>query len=161
MEHRHRILMATRSELPPEFPSAEELQRCSELLLEELSRERGGSNAYELSLIIIDDEDMRQLNLEYRDRDASTDVLSFPFGFNDLEEEVAFPEVGDCVPLGDIVISHERASQQAASIGHSIVDEVQRLLVHGILHLFGYDHETNEEEADRMRELEDRLLALL
>jgi probable rRNA maturation factor len=85
----------------------------------------------EVSLLLSDDATIQQLNRQYRDMDCPTDVLSFP-------QE-------DTKVLGDVVISLETAARQAVEYGTTLQEEVERLLAHGILHLFGYDHETAED----------------
>jgi probable rRNA maturation factor len=108
----------------------------------------------ELSILIVDDEEMRRLNLQYRRVNATTDVLAFPM----LEGEC-----GDVAPelLGDVVISAPTA--QGMSLLHhcSLSMVMDLLLVHGILHLLGYDHECNEEEAYSMEEKTLELLRVL
>ena len=89
----------------------------------------------EVSITFTDNENIRELNKEYRDIDRETDVLSFP-----LEDD------GDEVVLGDIVISLEKAKEQAEEYGHSLEREISFLCVHSCLHLLGYDHETSEED---------------
>lgn len=110
----------------------------------------------ELSVLLTDDTFIHELNREHRAKDRPTDVLAFP----QLEEatgELAAPVVGDGpafpedVPpmeqlLGDVVISIDTAARQAESRQHSLLDEVRFLLAHGLLHLVGYDHQTDEEE---------------
>ncbi len=86
----------------------------------------------ELTIVLSDDDQLHELNLHWMGVDAPTDVLSFP------SEEID-PETGNRY-LGDIIISVQRAAEQAQSAGHSAEDEVQLLTVHGILHLMGYDH---------------------
>jgi probable rRNA maturation factor len=94
-----------------------------------------------LSIVIDDDAALHQLNHDFLDIDAPTDVLSFPAG----EDEVD-PETGQAY-LGDVIISYPRAAEQAASAGHPIPNELQLLVVHGILHLLGHDHATPEEKS--------------
>ena len=92
------------------------------------------------------------MNREYRGRDSATDVLSFP-----LSEGGAFEEAELCggfAALGDIVLSLERASEQAKEFGHSFERETAFLTVHSTLHLLGYDHETPEEEKQMMEKQE-------
>ena len=97
---------------------------------------------------------MRGLNRRYRKKDRTTDVLAFPM----REGETGFCST----MLGDVVISIPTARRQALEAGHSLNDEVAALLVHGILHLCGYDHErSGEEEARRMEAREKELFALL
>lgn len=93
----------------------------------------------DLTIVLTDDRQLHELNLDYLDVDAPTDVLSFPASELDPETGVLY--------LGDIAISVPRAAQQAESAGHSLEAEVQLLVVHGTLHLLGYDHSTDEEKA--------------
>lgn len=106
----------------------------------------------EIGLQIIQDEQMQQLNLEYMGVDAPTDVLSFPVPFEN-------PDTGNPF-LGDILISYPTAARQAQAAGHPLEEEISLLLVHGILHLLGYDHLTPEEKA-AMWEIQDTILAAL
>lgn len=103
----------------------------------------------ELSVLLTDDDGIQALNRQWRGVDAPTDVLSFAFG------EVEGP--GDDV-LGDIVISLPTAARQAAEHGHGVEDELWVLLVHGLLHLLGYDHQDPAEAAE-MAEAEVKLLS--
>lgn len=104
----------------------------------------------EVSLTYTDNEGIRELNREHRNKDAATDVLSFPMFDPDVEEIYALD--GAPAELGDIVISLERAKQQAEEFGHSFERETAFLCVHSVLHLLGYDHERSEEEDILMRE---------
>ena len=101
---------------------------------------------------------IHELNKEYRDKDSATDVLSFPLGENG---EYDIDEDNGCKLLGDIVISMERAMEQAELYGHSLQREVAYLTVHSMLHLLGYDHEAGGLEAVRMREKEEAVLIQL
>ncbi|MDP2674183.1 MAG: rRNA maturation RNase YbeY [Dehalococcoidia bacterium] len=109
--------------------------------------------ACELSIAVTDDETVRALNRQYAGEDAVTDVLSF--SQREGEEFVAPPE--GVPPLGEVVIAYPQAERQAAERGHGAEEEVTRLLVHGVLHLLGYDH-AEPEEARRMREREEALV---
>ncbi len=107
----------------------------------------------ELSLVFTDDEQIREINAEWRDKDKATNVLSFP----------AFPLEPGGMPgpmLGDIVIARETVEREALELEKSFEDHLTHLLVHGFLHLFGYDH-MDEEEAEEMESLETRILAVL
>ena len=107
--------------------------------------EAAGEPGAELSMEFVGDGRMRGLNRHYRRRDRSTDVLAFP-----MREAV-----GPATPLlGDVVISLPTAVRQAAAGGWSVDQEVARLMVHGVLHLVGYDHERSGQEARRMRRRE-------
>lgn len=95
----------------------------------------------DLSVVVADDAMLQQLNSQYLGIDAPTDVLSFPSG-----EELTDPET-DRLYLGDIIVSYPRAAEQAAATDESITDELQLLVVHGVLHLLGHDHaEADEKE---------------
>ncbi|MBN2044117.1 MAG: rRNA maturation RNase YbeY [Anaerolineales bacterium] len=105
-----------------------------------------------LSLRITTDEEIQQLNKKYLGKDAPTDVLSFPISFEDPETGAPY--------LGDIVISLPTATRQAESSGHAASEEIKLLLVHGILHLLGYDHTTPEDKS-QMWALQNQILTQL
>jgi probable rRNA maturation factor len=109
----------------------------------------------EVSVTIVDNERIHQLNKEYRDVDRPTDVLSFPLW--EPDEEWVIDEEEERVALGDIVISLPKAKEQAEAYGHSLNREVGFLAVHGFLHLLGYDHETKEEEKEMFAKQEEIL----
>ncbi len=102
-----------------------------------------------LAVCLVSDRRMRELNRRFRDRDATTDVLSFPSGAPD-------PDGGH--HLGDIVVSVQRADAQARERGHDLSRELRILLIHGYLHLLGYDHEL---DGGRMLRLQRRLVRRL
>ena len=112
----------------------------------------------EISVTFVDNARIHELNKQYRDKDAPTDVLSFPMAENG---EYDIDEDNGCKILGDIVISMERAMEQAELYGHSLQREVAYLTVHSMLHLLGYDHESSGLEAVRMREKEEAVLMQL
>ena len=112
-----------------------------------------GSAQVDISLV--DDEEIRTINREHRKVDAITDVLSFPLGENGKYDQ---DPVTGAYMLGDIVISMERAQEQAAQYGHTLQREVAFLTVHSMLHLLGYDHVDGGLEAVRMREREEAVL---
>ena len=106
----------------------------------------------EISLMLTDNEGIRELNNLHRNIDRATDVLSFPmFEYDEdgeiIEDYAEFNEMGEMC-LGDIVISLERANEQAEEYGHSFEREVGFLTVHSMLHLLGYDHMTPEDEEE-------------
>ena len=115
--------------------------------------EAEGVGAAELSVTVTDDETVRSLNREYAGEDAVTDVLSFS---QREGEEFAAPP-GGAPLLGEVIIAYPQALRQARERGKSQEAEVARLLVHGILHLLGYDHAQPEEER-RMRAREEELV---
>ena len=122
----------------------------------------------EVSLLLTMNEEIRQINHEFRDIDKATDVLSFPmvdyetageFGFLEEHGEYFHPESGELL-LGDIVISKEKVLSQAEEYGHSAKREYAFLIAHSVLHLTGYDHMEDEErlEMERMqREILEQL----
>ncbi len=116
--------------------------------------EEGFLRAAEISVVLTDSEAIKEINREYRGIDSATDVLSFP-QFNSSDE---YPAEG-YVPLGDIVISVERAENQALVYGHSFERELAFLTVHSMLHLLGYDHVTGEEDERVMREKQRLIMA--
>ena len=112
-----------------------------------------GVGACELGVVISDEATVRELNSRYRGLDEPTDVLSFGLG-EPGEGPFALPP-GETAPLGEVIVSYPTAVRQAAEQGHSVEAEVAHLLVHGILHLLGYDHlEAKDERAMRQREEE-------
>lgn len=119
----------------------------------------------ELNLLLTTNEQIRQLNAQFRDIDRPTDVLSFPmidydtpgdFSFLENTEEYFNPETGELC-MGDIVISKERVVSQAEEYGHSVLREYAFLIVHSVLHLSGYDHMT-EEERSVMEQLQREIM---
>lgn len=100
-----------------------------------------------VSLTLVDNEQIRALNRTYRNRDAVTDVLSFPL-YDFAAGEKPLP--GERAELGDIVLSLERAGEQAQELGHSRDREAAFLCVHSVLHLLGYDHERSAEDEEEM-----------
>ena len=112
---------------------------------------------YELSLVFTDSETVKQLNRDYRGVDEPTDVLAFyMLPQKGIDDSFALPPDG-VTRLGEVIISYPQAVTQAKEQGHSPEKEMALLIVHGILHLLGYDHEELEEEAE-MREKERELL---
>lgn len=112
----------------------------------------GVATDLEISVLLVDNAGIREINREHRQLDRPTDVLSFP-QFNGKEELAGVPHAA----LGDIVISLEKAREQAEEYGHSMEREVGFLTVHSVLHLLGYDHDTEERTA----EMQDREKTIL
>jgi probable rRNA maturation factor len=104
-----------------------------------------------LNIVIVDNKRIQEINRDYRNKDAVTDVISFAF------EEAKDLEYEDVRFLGEIYISYERCKEQAKDYGHSVRREFCYLAVHGLLHLLGYDH-MNEEDKKVMRALEEEIL---
>lgn len=116
------------------------IKNCLKALLKELDLEKT-----EVSILLTDNNEIKDLNNEYRNIDKATDVLSFP-----MEDDVL---------LGDIVISLEKAKEQAPIFNNSYKEEILRLLIHGLLHLIGYDHINGGRQAKKMTDKEKELLS--
>jgi probable rRNA maturation factor len=126
------------------------LRRSLKRLLRKLERPDA-----EVSVLVVDDERIQQINRDYLDRDRPTNVISF--SMNEGEGGEINPEL-----LGDIIISAETAARDAAIGGLDLMEEMEFLLIHGLLHLLGYNHEnTTQEETDRMKRREQELFYLL
>lgn len=108
------------------------------------------SKEKEVSVALIKDSEMRKLNKSYRGKDSTTDVLSF----SDIGDDTELPFAEG---LGEVLISYSQAFRQAKDRGHSIKKEIEKLLVHGLAHLAGYDHETDREEME-MNKMESKVL---
>jgi probable rRNA maturation factor len=112
---------------------------------------------YEMSLVFTDSETVKQLNRDYRGVDEPTDVLAFHMlPHKEADSSFALPPDG-VTRLGEVIISYPQAVEQAKKQGHSTERELALLVIHGVLHLLGYDHEEAGEEA-KMREKEKELL---
>ncbi|HEV7246378.1 MAG TPA: rRNA maturation RNase YbeY [Shinella sp.] len=143
------------------WPSEEVLRALSEqvlgaaakFLVREEKQPFPKAGAPEVSLVFTSDAEIRGVNAEWRSQDKPTNVLSFP----------AFPLTPGKMPgpmLGDIIFAQETLSREAVELGKSFDDHLTHLLVHGFLHLFGYDH-MEDDEAEKMEGLETRILAEL
>ena len=143
------------------WPSEEVLSALSErvlgtaanFLVREEKQPFPKTGAPEVSLVFTSDAEIRGINAEWRSQDKPTNVLSFP----------AFPLTPGKMPgpmLGDIIFAQETLSREAGELGKSFDDHLTHLLVHGFLHLFGYDH-MEDDEAEKMEGLETRILAEL
>lgn len=106
----------------------------------------------ELSVSIVSNTEIKQLNATYRDKDVATDVLSFP-----MEDAFTENEQGMPVMIGDIIISIEKVKEQADKYNHSADRELLFLAVHGLLHIVGYSHDTSENEREMFSKQEDIL----
>ncbi|MCB0330368.1 MAG: rRNA maturation RNase YbeY [Bdellovibrionales bacterium] len=145
------------SSLPEQFNlcSEEEIHNLLLRCIETIPHNGIPDNICQVSVVLTDDNEIQNLNREYRNKDKPTDVLSFSQLDITLEEEG--PLLGES--LGDIVISVETAERQAKEQGVSLQEELSRLLVHGLLHLFGYDHEgVPDDHAEEMFSLQEKLL---
>jgi probable rRNA maturation factor len=128
--------------------SDQTLLSCVETTLEMV----GVSDSPSVTIMITDDENMREMNRRYRNLDKSTDVLAFQADFVDPDLESRY--------LGDVVISYPQAEVQALNREHNVEEELQLLVVHGLLHLVGYDHDTQSGK-EEMWSIQSRVLAAL
>ena len=126
-------------------------------IVQQVLEAEGVAHPYEVSMVFTDSQTVQQLNRDYRGMDEPTDVLAFymlPQGEGDNFFALPPDEV---TRLGEVIISYPQAIEQAREQGHSTERELALLIIHGILHLLGYDHEEPEEE-DEMRKREKELL---
>ncbi|WP_315080176.1 rRNA maturation RNase YbeY [uncultured Clostridium sp.] len=149
---------------------SDEFTNHLEKVIEFALKEEEVNISSEISLLFVDNEEIREINNETRNIDRATDVLSFPM--LDYPEKKVFKEVytendfseadfdGDDLVLGDIVLSLERTLEQSKEYNHSYEREASYLVVHSILHLLGYDH-MEEEDKVKMRKREEEILTAL
>ena len=133
----------------------EDIEHLIEICTAAALEEEGIDDTAEVSVTLVDNEGIRELNREHRDIDRETDVLSFPLGDDDGYE--VDPD-NDAIMLGDIVISLEKVAQQAEEYGHSYRREVAFLITHSLFHLLGYDHVNSEEEEKIMFGKQEKVL---
>lgn len=156
----HQINIGFETEVEDEQAVRELIQTCAGRVLES---ENVTFDA-EIDVTVVDADSIRQLNAEYRDKDAVTDVLSFPmyeFYNGEPQEELEAEQDTGCVMLGDMILCYTRAVEQAAEFGHSPARECGYLTTHSVLHLLGYDHERNDEDTRLMRAKEEDNLSFL
>jgi probable rRNA maturation factor len=126
-------------------------------IVRQVLKAEGVAPLYEVSLVFTDSETVQQLNRDYRGVDEPTDVLAFyMLPQKGIDSSFALPPDG-VTRLGEVIISYPQAAEQAKEQGHSPERELALLVIHGILHLLGYDHEEPKEES-KMRERERELL---
>jgi len=127
-----------------DFDITEYEKLFNDVIAESLRYEEFDSEC-EVSLSIVDNDEIKDINKQFRNIDAPTDVLSFPL-LTFEEDEVCDVNENDEIMLGDIIISIDRAKEQAEEFGHGLVRELAFLTAHSMLHLLGYDHMVEEEE---------------
>ena len=140
------------------LPTLAQLEKWTQLALQSADSEA------EITIRIVDDEESNELNFQYRGKDKPTNVLSFPFEqpeFDDpeLAAEMA-AELGDVNYLGDLVVNAQLVAQEAIQQHKNVIDHWAHLVIHGTLHLQGFDH-IEDDEAEAMETLEVQLLATL
>jgi probable rRNA maturation factor len=141
-----------------ELPTLAQLEQWAQLAL------RIADSEAEITIRIVDDEESNELNLQYRGKDKPTNVLSFPFEqpeFDDPELAATMAtELGDVNYLGDLVVNAQLVAQEAIQQHKKVIDHWAHLVIHGTLHLQGFDH-IEDDEAEAMETLEVQLLATL
>lgn len=125
-----------------------ELEQLLEKVIDEVLRVEGLSKNYEVSISFVENDEIKELNRDYRGVDKETDVLSFP-----MEDEFGLEDS----LLGDIIISIDKANEQSLEFGHTIEREIAYLTAHSMFHLLGYDH-MKEDEKLIMREKEKQVM---
>ena len=148
------LLSDEQEKLTPPEDMEQLIELCTRAALEEEQIEEDA----QVSVTLVDNEAIREINNEHRGIDKATDVLSFPLGDEDSFD--TDPETG-AILLGDIVISLERAKEQAEEYGHSFRREVAFLITHSLFHLLGYDHVDSEEDEKLMFGKQDKVLEKL
>ncbi len=154
-------------EYETEYTFPFDMEAAAKEVIAEALRQEGVDDACEISLTFTDDAGIMELNASFRDIHKPTDVLSFPMidydgryaGEYEFLEQDKNPDTGD-VLLGDIVLSLERVAAQASEYGHSPKREFAFLIAHSMLHLFGYDH-MSDDERELMEEKQERILSAL
>lgn len=146
---------------------SDEFTKKLENIIIETIKEEEVNVSCEVSLVFVDNDEIREINNENRGIDRATDVLSFPIldypkdkVYKEVYKEEKFDETfldGDDLVIGDIVLSLEKALEQSKEYNHSFEREASYLVVHSVLHLLGYDH-MEEEEKKRMRGREEEIL---
>ncbi len=148
----------TNPELPPK-EQARLSRLASDAVLTVLKLEGYKADQAEVSVLFTNDSFIADLNSQYRGLEGPTDVLSFALNEGEDEDDViSVPGIPDV--LGDVVVSLETAGKQAEAAGKTLLQEVALLLVHGTLHLMGYDHDTPEKEAVMWKRQDEALKAI-
>ncbi len=127
----------------PEIEALPGCQQWLEIAAQEVLRLAGEDASDNMTIVLSDDDELRRLNMQFLENDVPTDVLSFPSGEYDPDTQANY--------LGDIIISLARAQMQSTQAGHPLKDELQLLVVHGVLHLLGYDHLEEDEKVEMWR----------
>ncbi len=153
----HLSLESKKLRLPASY-----IKKTTRAVLAHVEKEILLPDVRELSLVFVNDAKMRDINFEFRKKDKPTDVLSFPqYSPREISGKVRPKDVGGTY-LGDLVISTETTLRQAREFGVTVKEELLRLIVHGVLHLCGYDHEkVPAKEAQRMRRRERAIRAAI
>lgn len=133
----------------------EHIQRCLEIVLKKLKLEKT-----EIGILFVNDFRSKELNRTYRGKNQPTDVISFPLfhSIKEIKEAVKDTPYEEDLPIGDVVVNLHQAKRQADEYNVEIHEEILRLIVHGVLHLCGYDHELSKKQEKRMFRKQKELL---
>jgi probable rRNA maturation factor len=159
-------MILVESDASPEWDSSENWAALAERAVaaavaeSEWAALSGSRLSAEISVKFTTDAEVHALNAEYRGKDKPTNVLSFPMVDPDLLEALASAGAGEAL-LGDVVLAHGVCAREAAEKSVTVADHAAHLVVHGTLHLLGYDHEESDAEAEAMEAVERRALAAL
>ena len=157
---KHRIVIRCEAHSLSDFALKQQIAKCITAAL----AHQGVNTPCEINVLVTDDEGIHRINLDMRQVDRPTDVLSFP-EFDLAPGEHPGPEDADpgtgLIPLGDMVLSMERVAAQAKEFGHSRRRELAYLVTHSVLHLLGYDHLDEGPMKAQMRGREEAVMALL
>ncbi len=156
-----KVILDIVSEVDFAMVSASEIKKhirlvCRKVLKSQLAK--FDIDEVELCVAIVDDETIKQLNKDFRKKNKPTNVLSFPNDDINLQDIADGKLSGDYRMLGDVIISYETIIREAADQQKKTIDHLTHMLVHGILHLLGYDHE-NDQDAKQMESLEESILS--
>ena len=154
---KHRILIENNQQNKAPFRGYKTLVRRA---IAAVLEEEGFDEKAEVSVTLVSPEEIQELNKTWRGVDRPTDVLSFPM-FDFAAGEVPVYPKNESLPLGDVVLSLERARVQAAEIGHSTMREVVFLCIHSTLHLLGYDHELSPDDDEDMQRRQREIMKIL
>ncbi|MGL5041547.1 MAG: rRNA maturation RNase YbeY [Culicoidibacterales bacterium] len=133
------------------------LADATEILNYAFKQKQYPNNLHEVSILFVTDEEIKETNKQYRNKDAVTDVITF--AFDDYDDQIIYDDIPDAViSLGEILVSVDRMRAQAIEYGHSIKREFCFLLLHGFLHIQGYDHLVTEDEKEMFALQEDILI---
>jgi len=136
-------------------PSFNDTSLIQDVLCAVLKNMDKTKNRFELSVLLTNDLEIQSLNKEYRQKDTPTNILSFESGY--FLEKRKNDQVQEIIPLGDLALSYETLKKEADSQHKTFQDHLTHLLIHGLLHLFGFNHE-NDKEAEEMEHLEISIL---
>lgn len=136
------------------------IKKIVKLTLLEIKKIQDITNNIELSIMLVEDKESRSLNNKFRKKDYPTNVLSFPTKIIDFEFELALMSSSYYIYIGEVMLSYNIIKAESIKYDKKIIDHCTHLLIHGILHLIGYDHQTTKE-AEEMENLEVRILDLL